>query len=211
MRIGFDLDGVLVGFERGFAPLFPFPMPVDSPEFPPVWHYPQHYGATEGQVNEAWEQIRADERFWVTLPPLRPTTYREVRSLNELRRRGHDIYFITNRVGKRCKEQSEQWLINHGFFNPTVIVTSRKGSIVRDIGLDGYIDDKPSNCEDVRKTAPKCRTYVMDRPYNQEFTHPVVRRVASVEEMLSNELERSGLLPGELAFSAEGAHARYRV
>jgi hypothetical protein len=211
MRLGFDLDGVFAGFERGFAPLFPhLAMPVDSPDFPPVWHYPQHYGATPQEVTRAWDQIKTSERFWRDLPPLKSNTTAELRLLNELRRRGHDIYFVTHRVGKRAKEQTEQWLIDQGFYCPTVLMTGEKGLATLLLKLHAYIDDKPSNIEDVLNVGQCRRVYIMDRPYNQDPITGSIR-VASVEEMITRELERdrSGLLSGEPALPANGgAHGQ---
>jgi hypothetical protein len=206
MRLGFDIDGVLARFEVAFAQEFPHrPMPVGDPAFPPVWHYPQFYGATDAEVDAAWERIKADERFWWRLPELHGRTEMDIRALNELRDRGHDIYFITNRVGKRVKWQTENWLRDRGFFNPTVIIAGDKAPIVAALRLDAYIDDKPSNVNAVREGCPECRVYVMDRPYNQEVPG---LRVATIEEMLSHERSRTDA--GDVRF-AEARYAAYRV
>ena len=66
---------------------------------------------------------------------------------------------------------SELWLKRHGMDIPTVIIAHQKGVLVRELGLDVFVDDKPENNEAVidasREYAHKTRVYLPDHPYNE--------------------------------------------
>lgn len=188
MRIGVDLDGVLANFESQFAPLLSslshIAFPLSDPNFPPVWDWPEHYGCSTAEVEAAWEIVVKDESFWARLAPFKDTTDADLTVLRHARAAGHEIYFITTRLGVRCKEQSERWLYMQGYTNPTVIVSRKKGPVAQGIELDLFVDDKPSNILEVqRHSLTTC--YLLDRPYNKTMDHP--RRVRSVREMLDSE------------------------
>lgn len=186
MRLVFDVDGVLADFNSGFRRLahamFGTPVEPDLNNY--VW---DNYGGgiTEDQVDRVWNRIKQDEFFWTLLEPL--ATMHELQKIYLLSQE-HDVYFVTSRVGKNPKRQTEVWLHNTtGIDCPTVIVSNRKGEVCAGIGADYCLDDKAGNAVYVGYHSPKTKSRLLDAPYNR-FDHEVlgskVRRVKSVSEYL---------------------------
>jgi hypothetical protein len=130
----------------------------------PCWNYPEHYGYSREEVNAVWATIKADPTFWQNLP-VYPTTLDDISYLEKLKQVGHNVYFITNRMGVRAKLQTERWLRRKGFEGPTVLLTAHKGLAARTLELTHYIDDRWENVLDVATT--NTQTFVMDRPWNR--------------------------------------------
>lgn len=186
MKLVFDCDGVLADFNTGFRRLahdmFGTALEPDPNNF--VW---DNYGGgiAPDQVDRAWNRIKQMDDFWFKLLPLfSDEEGRRVRDLT----RDNDVYFVTSRVGKSPKQQTEWWLrCALGLQHPTVIVSSRKGEICAGIGADYCIDDKAGNAVYVGYHSPRTKSCLLDAPYNR-FDHDVlgskVRRVKSVSEFL---------------------------
>jgi 5'(3')-deoxyribonucleotidase len=194
MKIGIDMDGVLAKFESGYAPLLTartgIEFPLDDPDFPPQWHWPNHYNVSKDAQDEAWREIKQSPDFWYGLGEM-PLARETVRRLNVLAI-DHDIYFITHRMGWQCKQQTEEWLKSRGMGNPTVMLAHDKHLIAVGLQLDVFIDDRPSNVNEVAILARDCevsmRVYLVDRPYNREskIDRSVVR-VHSLADALTRE------------------------
>ena len=222
MRIGFDIDGVLANFTTAFIQetiriagknLF---LPEDSRN-PPDWNYHLTRGYTEEEIKPVFASIAASPNFWLDL--------KEEPGCSTLRmcildlQRFHDVYFVTNRQGEDAKWQTEQWLLLHlGIERPTVLISKEKGLVARALKLDCYLDDNLENANDVvlrtlpspvkilcgvpsckslpqPDDSPSCRTYLLDRSYNQSRgpgngpQDDRVTRVKSVGEFLDYELK----------------------
>lgn len=215
MRIGIDLDGVIVDFVPAYQQLHveltgrdTF-LPGDNID-PPSWNWPQMRGYSKGETTVVWETIKADPHFWRRLQPQRPA-YQVFSQAYERLTREHELYFITTRTGVACKRQTEEWLVNWvvGLDRqfPTVLIAQhrKKGQIAAGLGLDCYIDDNYDNATDVVRDSPKTRTYLLNRRYNEQgvqstveiegIPHPTWyknsmvedRRVMSVAEFLATE------------------------
>lgn len=198
MRIGLDCDGVLANFNQRYIQLiiestgrdlFP-PRPFDIP----CWDYPEYYGYTHTEVKQVWKAIEADTRFWLELPPY-PETPEILKRLAELKLEGHDIYFVTSRLGVLAKRQTEAWLRNEtlaatGYYGThltpdTVLISSEKGLVAHALDLDLYIDDRFENAIDVHYTTANTLSFLLDRPWNAHRTAPLgVIRVYSVLDFL---------------------------
>lgn len=172
-RVGIDCDGVLCDFNETFInrviqvtgedrfPKRPFDITT--------WNYPESYGYSSAQVSAVWESIKADAGFWRSLKPYPDAAAALGFLWNLQRHQDHELYFITSRLGRAVKHQSEQWL-QQWFPNPTVLISSQKGACARALLLDVYIDDKWENCVDAAwnlNHPSTTRTYLMDRPWNQ--------------------------------------------
>src|SRR5712691_9573992 len=112
MIIGVDCDGVLADFNTAFIALCKkvtgrnlFPEGYEQH----TWNYPEALGYTSEEVSAVWASIKANPDFWAMLP-VYPEAYDALRYLQNLRFRGDDIYFITNRMGNCPKHQTERWL-----------------------------------------------------------------------------------------------------
>jgi 5'(3')-deoxyribonucleotidase len=185
MTIGCDVDGVLANWAMEFAKFFPqYDIPVDSPDFPPVWNWPEHYGATQEEVANAWRKANDSPTWWLRLAPM-PDGIDTINQLGGLNVLGHNVYFITKRHGNQVKSQTEQWLHNYGFcYHPTVILAKQeKQPIITALGCDIMIDDKQENLYRLPHNTTK---FLIDAPYNQgNLWDPEIKRVKTVREALS--------------------------
>jgi len=211
MRIGFDVDGVLASFEKGYAELimktsgrdlFPTnPRPWHPFGEPPTWYWTQHFGYTNEEDAAAWKAIKSDPTFWENLEALPGA--KDLYSAKNLWVPANEIYFITNRMGIDPKRQTERFLYRKLVVNnPTVLISEEKGAACKALHLDCYIDDKDSNVADAASArwllkgdkplqpTGRTRVYCLDKPYNQDINGSDYTRVKTVREML----EAEGLL-----------------
>lgn len=192
-RIGFDLDGIFADFNLAFVERVVKETGRDL--FPPrpfaitTWNYPESYSYTPEEVHLVWERIKADPTFWLKLSPYwdAMTILERVYAIAE----SHDVTFITSRPGVLVEEQTVCWLATHaGQFEwePTVIVSGEKGRHAKALALDAYIDDRSENVVDVVTQSPATRTFLLDRPWNQDLDTSAicVKRVESVADMLDS-------------------------
>lgn len=170
--IGIDIDGVLASFEHGFVPIMTevsgikFP-DLGKPTWPACWDWDLAAGITKAQQRTAWAKLKVNPTFWLDLPP-HPGASAFLKWLSH--RQQDDIYFITHRMGKQAKWQTERWLKRWGYLNvPTVIMTSMKGLACRALKADFYIDDKTENCDDVLETSIETHVYMLERAYNRSI------------------------------------------
>jgi uncharacterized HAD superfamily protein len=99
----------------------------------------------------------------------------------------HEIYFVTNRPTIEAKQQTENWFINNGICNPTVVITKKKGDFAKAVGVDFSIEDKPENAWCVAWLSPNTKSYLINRSYNQvegNIGSSKVIRIDSVGEYL---------------------------
>ena len=206
MRIAFDCDGVLANFTTAFIRetihitgknLF---LPEDDRN-PPDWNYHLTRGYTKEEIRPVFAAISASPNFWLDLDEESGCSTLRMCILDMMR--FHDVYFVTNRQGEDAKWQTEQWLILHlGIERPTVLISKEKGVVAKALNLDCYLDDNIENANDVAdKTGVEfwmsqspCRSYLLDRSYNQSWgpgnprQDPRVIRVKTLGEFLDAEL-----------------------
>lgn len=181
MRIGIDVDGVLACFEKGAVNISR--SQCGKPELgyrPGDWDWTDS-GMSREEIKNMWEGILHQRSFWYNLENAPGFT---ADSLDNLQHAGHDLHFITTRYvkggGIKPFEQTFDWLVERGVIYPSVIVTEEKGLIAEALHLDTFIDDKPENLIKVREARPKCKTYLLDAPWNQWYGDKVLyRRVPS--------------------------------
>ena len=188
--IAVDVDGVLANFNLGYGTIFDKNFNLNVAQHapnPPVWDWPEHFGATDDQVAMVWGLIHKSPHFWEFLEPL-ATAESDLYALDYLRSKGHEIYFLTNRVGEDCKGQTWRWLKKQGYSDPTILITSdvkyAKADICRGLGVDMIIDDRPSNLLNLpRRTAGYMKRYA----YNEFEPIPQVAYVDKITEALLEE------------------------
>lgn len=187
MIIQWDVDGVLANFDRAYHALanemFGLSIPL---EHPPTWDWLEDTIGSD-RVGRIWNHIKQDGSFWSELPlQCSAKEIARVAALDE----EHTNYFVTSRVGKNPKIQTEYWLEKHGIVDPTVIVSSRKADAANALKAHYTIDDKAGNVLAVYYNSPPERhVYVYDTPYNQFDSRVVgsrVRRVNTVSAFLDD-------------------------
>lgn len=180
-----DVDGCLADFNTSFAKLIStitqnrIVYPVYDDNFPPCWNWPPEFGAAADEVQRAWIEVENSTLFWAKLSPY-TTTHADLEALKIAELNGHTIYFLTRRVGSTAKGQTESWLEQYGFKDPTVIVAKQeKCYFTKCVWGDVVIDDRP---EDLIGHGPGVKCYLFDRPYNKQANY--FTRVSSFREVL---------------------------
>lgn len=164
LKVGIDVDGVLADFNHSFVKLVAEQTGIVLNLPPKTWTYHLDNGVTPEQDKALWQFIAESRNFWSRLTTLDGTVPFLLDAY--LLATYADLYFITTRVGVSAKRQTEDWLIHHGYVNPTVIVSSKKGDIAKGLGLSVLIDDRPENLFAVKDAQPDCCTILFRAPYN---------------------------------------------
>lgn len=209
MRLIFDVDGVFADFSTAYADLL---IKVDGKDrlpagwrtnpdlHTPTWFWERFYGYSKQVEEEVWNtHIIPSKDFWYELEPY-PGAGEALGHINKLAKSGHEVIFLTNRMGKDAKKQTEDWLMNvydgngklKGIDNPTVLLSGDKTPILRALKANFYIDDKAETVVDVASlVGPEFTLYVKDAPYNRDVQYPngKVKHASSVKDAL----EQSGL------------------
>lgn len=180
-------DGCLCNFTDRYARLLSnetgIQFPKASSEWPPVWYWERDLGVTQEQERTVWERdiLARGTNFWLKLKPIEGAGG-VIRRLNELTRVGNGVYFLTNRMGDKAKLQTERWLFERGMDYPTVLLSGDKVPLIKALGIEFFIDDKPDTVQDVHEHCPGVKVFIKDMPYNRMVQ--VGKRVQSVEDAL---------------------------
>jgi uncharacterized HAD superfamily protein len=168
LKIGCDLDGVLVDFVTAgknlMTSLFPH---IDGTGL----SYDDHFNKlSKPEQDELWDRIKNGD-FWLTLEPIKEAEPLFV-ALNHAFHKGHEIYFITSRPGNRVKYYSEQWLLKYLFNIPTVIISKThdgesKGKIAAALDLDIMIEDTRNYALMIIALATRCEVLLINQPWNE--------------------------------------------
>ncbi len=205
MKIGFDIDGVLANFVAAYQPLFVKTTGrndflINDITAPPCWDWPTLRGYTEKETKAVWDIIKRDDTFWMNLPAFEDSVL-SLKSVLKVLELQHEVYYLTDRAGIDVKRQTKFWLIDklnyigRAHTEPTVLITAtgEKGHVARALKLDAYIDDKPSNVEDVVRESPNTRMYYLNKRYNQDFPVVGARRIGGLANMLDAEISSGNL------------------
>lgn len=194
MKLAIDLDGCLANFTHAFGDLLIEHTDEnllgerwkEDPAFPSTWNWHLAAGYTDAQSERAWRHVTTSDKFWLTLKPL-DGAVGSLKQLNRLSKYGHDVYFITHRVGRKAKWQTEEWLETHGMEHPTVILSGNKVPILAGIDADFFIDDKLQTVTDaVAQFGGGMTVMLKDAPYNREGRPDGLIAVPSVEDALKH-------------------------
>ena len=175
LNISLDLDGCLSFFNYSFSvvanTLFGTPIVEDINEVK-KYRWEDWHPLTKEQCNLTWREIDKNvEDFWFNLKPLVNDSV--FRKLEDLEYQGHSIYFITSRrntAGKNVLTQTNEWIRKYSFLQHfSVIPTEKKGKILDGIKIDVFLDDYPENLIEATIEAPKCKSFLLVRPYNNYF------------------------------------------
>lgn len=172
-NIGFDLDGVLANFHFGFSKvanrLFGSPIIEDINTVKAYrwedWGYP----LDKKQNNKVWQEIDNNvSGFWYSLEPLVDNSI--FNRMKTMESKGYNFFFITSRkntAGYTALNQTKAWVERWTSLKSfSVIPAHRKGGILDRAEIDYFIDDLPENIIEAAIEAPKCKSFLLVRPYN---------------------------------------------
>ena len=186
--IGLDVDGVLAAFDEKFLQLSRKYLAKPPKDWQQThWHFEDCGVFTAKDVDYIWTEFRNTRNMWMQLKK-RSKTNELMRKANQL-----ELFFITSRVstdGLSTEAQTQEWLCNnYAIKNANVFITPdarEKGRVAESLGLEWFIDDKESCCEEVKAAVPKCKVFILDTTYSKKFDNEKlgIRRAESVNEFI---------------------------
>ncbi|BBH18876.1 putative nucleotidase [Paenibacillus baekrokdamisoli] len=183
MKFGFDIDDTLINLREHAFHLYnkKLNQQVGLEHFHALTGIPIHepFGLTKEEGGQMWHNNR-EEIYYSACPPFPDA----IEVLQELVRRGHEVYYITARPADHC-ERTKEWLIQAGF--PVHkdrfycgMGDTEKIHIIKKLELDYYFDDKPAVLETL--TELPLQVYVKDNSYNKHLEMP---RIMMWNELLA--------------------------
>jgi hypothetical protein len=135
---------------------------------------------------DQFEWIWGDEAFnsreWtLKIPP----HDRAFEALELLKEKGFQPFIVSQRE-KHHAAWIEEWFAQYGYDYPVFVadkVINTKAMIARKYNLRIAVEDSPHGAAELVKTMT---VYLIDTPWNQEATHPKLRRVASLYEAVDD-------------------------
>jgi 5'(3')-deoxyribonucleotidase len=120
---------------------------------------------TKEQKKEALLAMSTEE-FWRGLPVMDGAK----KGVRHLRNFGHQIVWVTS-PWESCSgwERARRAWIREHFGDDDIVITSSKGHVQGDV----FIDDKPKNVREWRKSNPRGRALLFSAPHNldEDLTH----------------------------------------
>lgn len=171
MKIGIDLDGVLTDIEK-------FQIDDGSAFF--IKERNKHLENAKGYTtSEIFEVVDEEEgAFWLKATYYFKEPPRKFASevVNLLKKEGHEIYIITNRVAdltystipkEQMKKIVEKWLKKHKIkFDKLVFSSGTKVKEIKENNIDIMIEDSPQKTLEISK---HCKVFCYDARYNSQI------------------------------------------
>ncbi|SFJ01014.1 5' nucleotidase, NT5C type [Thermoflavimicrobium dichotomicum] len=179
MKIGVDIDGTIKDTHRAAVEVYNKELNQSvRVEDVTDFYLDQAYGLTKQEGRRLWRKL--EEEIYSLGVPLPHAA--EV--LNELEKRGHEIYFITARPGlKNIAKVTREWLKKHHFpyrDSHLIMDAQNKAKVAKRIGIDLFFEDAPFHLDKlVEQHVP---TVIVDAVYNRDYPHPL-RRIKDWREV----------------------------
>lgn len=175
MRFGFDIDDTLINLREHAFHLYNRKLnrAVGLEVFRELKTVEIHeaFGMDAEAGGKMWNSL-LEEIYFTDCPVFEGA----IEFVTKLEQDGHEIFYITSRPKQYCGK-TRQWVKETGF--PVHderfycgMQDQEKISIIKDLKLDYYFDDKPAVLETLKDVSTK--VYVKDQSYNQHVSIPRV-------------------------------------
>jgi len=144
-QIALDVDGVLANFYLAMCRRFNRPYkPISK------WNV--------GWLGNHFDEIKNDFEFWSTLPTLTPPE-----EIN------FEVTAYVSSLPEIMEEARRAWLKANNYPSAPLFVSGQsKVSILKELGITHYVDDKTANVEEIREAGISCFRFIP--PYMFEPT-----------------------------------------
>ncbi|NRD80022.1 HAD hydrolase-like protein [Bacillus sp. BRMEA1] len=188
MKLGFDIDDTLINLREHAFHIYNKKMDQNVPidVFRQLERIEIHepFGLTDDQGKEMWNQS-LEVIYYTSCPPF-PNA---IETLNELEKKGHEIYYITSRP-KEHGERTKEWLKSQGF--PVQydrffygMKDAEKIDIINELKLDYYFDDKPEVLNTLLNES-KTKVFVRDQSYNRQLNFPRILDWSDLKKVIKD-------------------------
>ncbi|MFY3793226.1 5' nucleotidase, NT5C type [Ureibacillus sp. MALMAid1270] len=176
MRFGFDIDDTLINLREHAFHIYNKKLnrEVGIEVFRELKTVEIHeaFGMDKTEGGKMWTSL-LEEIYFTDCPAFEGA----IEFLNNLQANGHEIFYITSRPKGYCP-RTKEWVKNLGFpVNDEHFFCGmqdhEKISIIKDLNLDYYFDDKPAVLETLKDIPTKI--FVKDQSYNQHIVIPRVK------------------------------------
>jgi uncharacterized HAD superfamily protein len=182
MQLFFDIDGVLLNFERSFVgwmnAQYAMGLPADYEASD--WDFTEVLDAEE--LERRWRRFLTEPAAAQMEPLIAPERF------NALARE-HPVHLVTNFPLPHMEKRREnltalgfvyESLHHCGFLVFDDIVPKTKAQTIAALRRSHepalFMDDHPENCLDVVRNCQDVEVWLMSRRFNRHFAHPQVRR-----------------------------------
>lgn len=189
MEFFFDIDGVILDFEKGFMDHIRKVYKPDLPQGyrPKSWEMETEFDGVD--IGLAWDEFVEGPHF------KRLECLVDISLFNRMAEH-HPVHLVTN-LTPQLKSAREQNLRYHGLEFNSLNLGGHY-----DFGIEGYpsksaivqelhdpskrmifADDHPRNCEDIQRTFKHAEVFLVTRPHNAKEDHPF-KRIDTLNELL---------------------------
>ncbi|MEI4770833.1 HAD hydrolase-like protein [Psychrobacillus sp. FJAT-51614] len=185
MKFGFDIDDTLINLREHAFHLYN--KKLNQNIALEVFHelktveIHEAFGMEKEAGNAMWISL-LEEIYFTDCPAFEGA----IRTLQQLKIDGHEIFYITSRPKKYCM-QTREWMKAQGF--PVEdehffcgMQDDEKIATINDLELDYYFDDKPAVLETLNDVTTK--VYIMNQSYNQHVNLPRLYQWSELKEIM---------------------------
>ncbi len=191
----FDVDGVMLNFEKSFVSAINDYFELNLPE----GYVPESYWfsdiLSQEQVVEGWNYFIHSPLFGQMEPLVDPVLFNSFFG-------AYPVHFITN-IPPECLEQRKANLRNIGFhfdsahcagmLNYEGHPPQNKADVIQSLLKDDesiiFVDDHPDNCINVYEAFPDAEVWLITRKFNIDFEHTQIKRAQNWNDLF----ERSAI------------------
>ena len=185
MKFGFDIDDTLINLREYAFHLYNKKLnqsiALDVFQSLKTVEIHEAFGLEKEVGNKMWTDSM-EEIYFTDCPAFEGA----IETLQQLKKDGHEIFYITSRPKKYCT-QTREWMKAQGF--PVEdnhfycgMEDNEKIATIKELALDYYFDDKPAVLETLSDVTTK--VYIMDQSYNQHVNLPRMKQWSELEKIM---------------------------